>query len=329
MSIRHTRCLVSALFTWSLCSIALAAEDNGASNLQVLPTDIPRSSLNRLMLENLTGLGLPRREGEGCLYCHEGSLDIPRAQWDYAADTKLAKRKARSMMAMVQEINARLDRLEERSAADLRVTCSSCHAGRADPRPLPSVLLVSYTERGIEGLLDSYHSLRESYFGSAAYDFQENSLRTVATDLAQRGRLADALTIAELNEQMNPGLSTLGFRLTLQTEQQIQSGGLEAGVTFFEERWRGLGRPAQGFVVLDNLGWQYFRGGQQSAALSLFEHNLRLFPATYISHESLADALWNTGESGNRARARQIFLDWLQIHPTHALARRRLSNLDD
>ncbi len=39
---------------------------------------------------------------------------------------------------------------------------------------------------------------------------------------------------------------------------------------------------------------------------------------------SLADALWFSGE---RATAIQMYEDWLERHPDHPMARRRLTNL--
>jgi len=89
------------------------------TNLQVLPANISDEELNQAMIANLRGLGLPRCQSSGCLYCHEGDMEVPAIEWDYAADTKLAKRKAREMMVMVREINARLQGLESRVAPDL------------------------------------------------------------------------------------------------------------------------------------------------------------------------------------------------------------------
>ena len=79
------------------CAPILHAQDTSRvyENLQVLPSDISEDALNRIMLGNLRGLGLPRLEGRGCLFCHVGDMDRPRDEWDYASDEKLTKRKAR------------------------------------------------------------------------------------------------------------------------------------------------------------------------------------------------------------------------------------------
>ncbi len=324
MTIRCADKMLLVLLMICHSAILSAAEGNVATNLQVLPEEISRSELNQIMLENLAGLGLPRREGEGCLYCHEGSLEIPRAQWNYASDTKIAKRKARSMMAMVRKINDHLDGLEGRIAPDLRVTCASCHAGRTDPRPLPDALLSRYGAEGLEATIEYYHQLRQQYWGRDAYNFQEASLTSVATELALRGEFNDAISIAQLNESINPSLSTTGFTLTLQTMWQILESGVEQGISYFEQRWIELGSPEQGYQVLDNVGWQLFRTGQQSSALTLFERNHNLFPAAYTPVESLADALWDSDTTANRSRARELLERWLRDNPGHAEAQRKL-----
>lgn len=62
---------------------AVAQDENPRyTNLQVLPADISDRELGNVMLANLQGLGLRRRGGEGCLYCHAGSMDVPRDTWD-------------------------------------------------------------------------------------------------------------------------------------------------------------------------------------------------------------------------------------------------------
>ena len=70
---------------WVLCTAFGAElegqEDNGYTNLRVLPSDISRAELGQVMLDHLAGLGLPRRAGEGCLHCHSGSLEVPRSEW--------------------------------------------------------------------------------------------------------------------------------------------------------------------------------------------------------------------------------------------------------
>ena len=175
-------------------------------NLQVLPPDVSRDKLGPVMLDNLRGLGLPRRQSEGCLYCHVGDMERPSSTWDWASDAKPEKIKARAMMAMVDEINGKhRARLESRVKPALKVTCYSCHAGRTDPRPLPDVLRVAYDQGGFEALAARYQELRERYFGGDAYDFRVRTLSGMAFELADDGAFDDAIALAELNTEAHPG----------------------------------------------------------------------------------------------------------------------------
>ncbi len=301
------------------------AQANEATNLQVLPVDIPDRALRALMIENLSGLGLPRLQGEGCLFCHEGDMDLPRSEWDFAADSKLNKRKAREMMAMVQDINTRLAGLEQRVAPNLRVTCATCHAGRTDPRPLQQVLLGTHADDGIGATIEHYRNLRQRYYGGDAYDFRINSLISVATSLAIGGALEDAIAISQLNEEIfEPSTTAQSFTLTLQIEQAIQSDGLNAGLAYFDARYDSAEPNTISWNVLDGLGWQYFRTNRQDAALQIFRKNQAQFPNDYIPNESLGDALWN---SGNREQGLAMFEAWLASHPDHTTASRRLAGL--
>lgn len=174
-------------------------------NLHVLPKDVTEDELSASMLENLRGLGLRRRQNEGCLHCHVGDMEQPADSWDWASDAKPAKAKARTMMAMVRDINAQhLEKLETRLEPPMRVTCYTCHAGRTDPRPLPDVLAAAYGEGGIESAIARYRELRERYFGGDAYDFRVGVLAGVAFGMAGRGALDDAVALAELNAEVHP-----------------------------------------------------------------------------------------------------------------------------
>ena len=52
--------------------------------------------------------------------------------------------------------------------------------------------------------------------------------------------------------------------------------------------------------------------------------DLRSLPDEYIPNESLADALWFMDE---REEAIRMFEAWLERHPGHDMARRRLATL--
>ena len=142
--IRKPAVIVTLMLGLTLSSPPAQGQEASFKNLQVLPQDISDRALNLVMIGNLRGLGLPRRQNEGCLFCHVGDMERPRAEWDFASDAKPTKEKARVMMAMVEAINGEhLSRLDDRVVPSFAVTCYTCHSGRTDPRPLLDVLLAS------------------------------------------------------------------------------------------------------------------------------------------------------------------------------------------
>ena len=68
---------VAALLT-AAAARPIGAQDANPryTNLQVLPSDISDAELGQIMLDNLSGLGLPRRAGEGCFVLPQGSWTV-------------------------------------------------------------------------------------------------------------------------------------------------------------------------------------------------------------------------------------------------------------
>ena len=211
-------------------------QESGYQNLRVLPPDIEPDKLGDIMLNSLLGLGLPRRDGEGCLYCHVGDLNMTRDTWDYASDAKVQKRKARTMMAMVASINDHLAALEAPIDANVRVGCATCYAGRTDPRPLPSVLMSTYEESGIEATIERYERLRERYFGGDAYDFRPPVLARLAEQIAVSNAFADAIALANANLEVYPEDGTANRTvLVLRLHEAYADGSVESALTLADE----------------------------------------------------------------------------------------------
>lgn len=321
-------CAVS-LTVWILtavCQFATAQEPTEYQNLQVLDAHISRDELGRLMLQNLQGLGLPRRQREGCLYCHVGSMDLPVSEWDFAADDKPAKDKARVMMKMVTDINTNhLAALEDRIDPDFEVTCYSCHAGRVDPRPLTAIMLETWREAGAQAAVEKYSALRTLYYAADAYDFRPATLINVAATMSNTGAWEDALLIARLNESANPESDIASrARFSLQLHQELSLRGVSSVLAKFEELRDSERRGVVDFSVLDGLGWSAYRQDQIGTALEIFRRNLALYGDEYIPHESLGDALWFAGAHDAGA---EVFDRWVSSHPEHEMARRRLLNM--
>jgi tetratricopeptide (TPR) repeat protein len=185
-------------------------------NLQVLPKDMPRNQVTAIMRQFAMSLGVR------CEHCH---AEAPRAanadtaaaagrggrggggpQLDYALDDKENKKIAREMMKMVADINGKYLPATGRTFTDLsRVTCETCHHGLARPRTLRAALTEAVQASGPDSAIKLYRALRLRYYGSAAYDFSEQSLNEAGNQLGQTAdQRRAALAILRLNLEFFP-----------------------------------------------------------------------------------------------------------------------------
>lgn len=306
-------------------SSASAARAGDHENLQVLPKDIGRGQLGNLMLDFLSGLGLPRRAGEGCLHCHVGTAGSDRAQWDYASDAKPAKLKARQMLAMVQAINGTyLKELPGRSAAAQQVNCNTCHRGRLNPTPLPDVLRAQLAQGGIGALESTYAELHAEYFGANAYDFRVGTLIALGEELSDQGRVEEALRVHRLNAKFSADPMAQGGEILVLMRDAYVSDGTEAML----EAYHSLKQehPASAFVpgLLPQLAWKLFRSGAKPAGFQLFELNFKEHPDSFAGTEDLA---YGSRDLGDGQRALELAEAWLRKHPDHKQGLQLLAEL--
>ncbi len=233
----HSSYLCMAILVWSL----IAADSSDAqrffpdtfTNLTVVSDDIEPDSLQAMMNSMTDGLGVK------CGFCHvrEGG------KTDYASDELKHKLVARDMMRMTQQINS-----EFLSDSGLKVDCFTCHRGMKEPYTLAQVLSKTLERDGLEAMVAKYAELREEYYGRAAYDFGEQTLMLMATDLD----LASGLRLLRINLTHYPESADTHVQLgTL----LLQSGDKEGGIAALEKaveldprnRWaRGQLRQAKG-----------------------------------------------------------------------------------
>ena len=178
-------------------------------NLQVLPKDIARDSLQSVMRGFTAALGVR------CAYCHVEREDTqPPQNMDYKADDKANKKKARFMLKMVQNLNGTvLAELPERSDPAIDVTCATCHHGQSRPRTLQAVLAEVIQGQGIDAAVTRYRALRERFYGRDVYDFGAASLIGLAAELTASGKADDALRMLELDLEFYPTDANLTFAL--------------------------------------------------------------------------------------------------------------------
>ncbi len=319
------RLLLLLVPLWALNTDFATAQDRVYTNLQVLPTDISNDDLGQVMINNLRGLGLPRRGGKGCLFCHVGSMDGPRDAWDFASDEKVEKRKAREMIAMTAEINQRLATLEGRVAPELEVTCYTCHKGRTDPRSLTDLMDEAYRADGIDAAITVHRDTRERYYGSDAYDFRPSTLFRYALELASRGKYQDAVALSQANQEFHPeDLDIRRKTLMLKLEQELSDHGVETTLEMLENARSSEPEGTIHWTVLDNIGWAFFRKDRQQDALALFHRNAELFADKYVPNESLAEALFDVGQTEDGLA---ILERWIEKHPEDKQAQQVLLNL--
>jgi hypothetical protein len=171
-------------------------------NVKVLPRTMPVMNLVGVMRDFTSALGVR------CQFCHLGQEGQPLEQFDFVSDQKRTKLTARQMMAMVQEINRRIDTLpQHNSATGLQVTCMTCHRGVSRPAPLATILVDAGVAAGSDSALKAYRALRQRYFGRDAYDFSEPSLNIAAFRLGRANKFDEAFALLKLNEELFPGSS--------------------------------------------------------------------------------------------------------------------------
>jgi tetratricopeptide (TPR) repeat protein len=208
-----------ALLSHSLKLIFVAATHARGSRLSVLAmfatAILPAQTMN--MDEISKALGVR------CEYCHSA----PRA----SGQPEPKKDIARAMMAMTRDLNAKIQEGTGKPPAEVaRVDCITCHRGLAIPQPLSSVILRTITEKGGAAAVEQYRSLRQQYYGRAAYDFSEDALLEMVQRVVQ-GRPDDAIVLLRMNLEFYPDsartYALLGFAYTRKPDDASAITNLE------------------------------------------------------------------------------------------------------
>ncbi len=169
------------------------------TNLKVLPKDIGRRELIGYMRGFTSALGVR------CTACHVGKEGQPLSEYDFAADDKAMKRKARVMLRLVREVNGEyLAHLPQRDTPNVSVTCMTCHRGVRRPEPIDQIVEQTIRDQGVDSALAQYRELRQEYYGSASYDFTDRPLLELAQRLGRADRADTALRVLQLSIELNP-----------------------------------------------------------------------------------------------------------------------------
>ncbi|MFL5383041.1 MAG: c-type cytochrome [Longimicrobiaceae bacterium] len=178
-------------------------------NLKVLPRDIPRDSLVQIMR------GFSMSLGVRCQYCHVQRQGADgRESFDFKADDKEPKEKARFMMRMTRDLNAQvLPQVPHRHDPPVGVGCVTCHRGLPIPTTLDRVLAAALDSGGAPAAIARYRQLRQETMASGRYDFSEGSINELARRLAAQGKTAEAAALLEMNAEFYPQSGQVDFQL--------------------------------------------------------------------------------------------------------------------
>lgn len=196
----RTASLLGVALTSAIALTPLAAQvPDSFTNLQVLPKNISREQLDRVMD------GFTEALGVRCDFCHvRDTTGTPggRPRMRFAADDKANKKTARVMLQMVHDINAKyLTQLA--GGSDITVECLTCHRGNKKPEQLEDVLFAAYLGGGADSVANAYKALRADWYGRDAYDFGERSLIATADMIASTPNRSDNTPAAVATLQLN------------------------------------------------------------------------------------------------------------------------------
>jgi tetratricopeptide (TPR) repeat protein len=179
-----------------------------AQNLQFFPADITREALTQRMREFSFALNVR------CQYCHAGGDGISFDGVDFASDEKPAKRKARAMLRMTDQINTSLlTQVPSRAEPRVGVDCVTCHHGLRLPKTLQTTLFEIVSERGAEAAVARYRELRGSDTLSGRYSFDEWEINELARRLFEAKNTAAAIALLEMNGEFYPKSAAIDFQI--------------------------------------------------------------------------------------------------------------------
>jgi len=315
--------LVFAAAAVAAPAIAQHAQSGGEprpENLKVLPKDISRTELIALMGQFTRALGVR------CSFCHVTEQEKPDAKNRFALDDKPAKVKARAMMEMTRDINQKyLAQLDKRESPAINVQCVTCHRGVTEPRQLSDALAITYEKGGIDSTLARYHRLRDRYYGSASYNFNEVSLGDAANELSKGGHDADALKLLALNVEMNPKSA---FAKRQHADAVIEQGYLASGAAAGEAAYRDMKGTYTDAVVneelLNQVGYDLLGQGKNDLAIAAFKLNIAEHPQSGNAYDSLGEAY---AMIGDKKAATAAYKKAVELDPKNENAKHSLEEL--
>lgn len=305
------RILVTAVTLLSILPAVAGAQqpERKFTNLKVFPTDIKPDVLLKTMGDFSRALGVR------CTFCHVGDDNLPSSTYHFADDSKATKRTARVMMRMVDDVNGKyLSTLEDRAKPATQVQCMTCHRGVAVPRTLQSILLQAHDTGGLDSTIATYHSLRDRYYGRAAYDFGAVPLADVATAVTAQGHPEDGVALNQLNLEVNPE-SDFAKRQYVGSAvlQKFRTAGADSGTALYRQLKTKYGAAAFPDFSLNQIGYGLLEDKKPEPAVAAFKLGVEAFPDAANSYDSLGDGY---AALGDRKLAMENYEKALKIAPS-------------
>ena len=194
---------IATILTFVLAASATSARAQEpppwkGENLQFYPKDISRAQLTQRMREFSFALGVR------CQYCHTGGNGVSFEGVSFSSDEKPAKRTARLMLRMVEQLNtATLAQLPSRAEPRVVVECSTCHRGVALPKSLQTTLFEIVEAKGADAAIAKYRELQPDA-AQGRYNFGEWEINELARRLNEAGKPDAAISILEMNGDFYP-----------------------------------------------------------------------------------------------------------------------------
>lgn len=207
-----------------------AAAQQPPQNLKVLPKDIPRPELTRIMR------GFTQSLGVRCEYCHalkDGVTPAPGQNVEISmlnlpSDAKPTKEKARFMLRMTDSLNrVVLAALPERRDPPVAVTCMTCHRMMSVPTTIEAVLSETHSKAGVDSAIARYRALRAADLTSGKFNFGEQPVSEVARRLSEQGKHADAVKLLEALQEFFPNSTNIDLQIA---DSHLAAGNRDAGV---------------------------------------------------------------------------------------------------
>lgn len=207
-----------------------AAAQQPPQNLKVLPKDISRPELTRIMR------GFTQSLGVRCEYCHAlkdgvspaAGAPVELSMLNFPSDAKPTKNKARFMLAMTDSLNrVVLANLPDRRDPPVVVSCVTCHRMMPVPTTIDNVLTASLEKSGVDSAIAQYRALRATDLASGKFNFGEQPVSELARRLAEQGKHADAIKLLEMLQEFYPNSTNVDLQIA---ESQIALGNKDAAI---------------------------------------------------------------------------------------------------